>query len=137
MQTFILTTIAIVFVITIIYLAFQTYKDTKFVNACRHSVWNGGHLTYEDAKRYNNLDPFLKEAVYFITKRDAHDEDNSYILAVKASTGYAHVVGPEYTSLSMARQILVDKVEEAIKREKEILEWMDDVGIINKHNIVD
>ena len=136
MQTFILTTLAMVFVITIIYLAFQTYKDTKFMNACRNSVWNGGHLTYEDAKRYNNLDPFLKEAVYFITKRIGHDEDNSYILAVKASTGYAHVVGPEYTSLSMARQILVDKVEEAIKREKEILEQIDEFDN-TKHSIVD
>ena len=136
MQTFILTTIAIVFATVIIYLVFQTYKDTKFVNACRHSVWNGGHLTYEDAKRYNNLDPFLKEVIYFITKRDAHDEDNSYILAVKSSIGYAHVVGPEYTSLRMARQILVDKVEEAIKHEKEILEQIDDFDI-TKHSIVD
>ena len=136
MQTFILTTIAIVFATVIIYLAFQTYKDTKFMNACRNSVWNGGHLTYEDAKRYNNLDPFLKEVIYFITKRDAHDEDNSYILAVKSSIGYAHVVGPEYTSLSMARQILVDKVEEEIKREKEIIEQIDDFDI-TKHSIVD
>ena len=136
MQTFILTTIAIVFVITIIYLAFQTYKDTKFVNACRNSVWDGGHLTYEDAKRYNNLDHFSKEAIYFITKRIGHDEDNSYILAVRTSTGYAHVVGPEYTSLSMARQILVDKVEEEIKREKEIIEQIDDFDS-TKHSIVD
>lgn len=136
MQTFILTTIAIVFVITIIYLAFQTYEDTKFVNACRNSVWNGGHLTYEDAKRYNNLDHFSKEAIYFITKRIGHDEDNSYILAVRTSTGYAHVVGPEYTSLSMARQILVDKVEEEIKREKEIIEQIDDFDS-TKHSIVD
>ena len=136
MQTFILTTIAIVFVITIIYLAFQTYKDTKFVNACRNSVWNGGHLTYEDAKRYNNLDHFSKEAIYFITKRIGHDEDNSYILAVRTSTGYAHVVGPEYTSLSMARQILVGKVEEAIKREKEIIEQIEDFDS-TKHSIVD
>ena len=136
MQTFILTSIAIVFAITIIYLTFQTYKDTKFVNACRNSVWNGGHLTYEDAKRYNNLDHFSKEAIYFITKRIGHDEDNSYILAVRTSTGYAHVVGPEYTSLSMARQILVDKVEEEIKREKEIIEQIDDFDS-TKHSIVD
>lgn len=136
MQTFILITIAMVFVITIIYLAFKTYEDTKFVNACRNSVWNGGHLTYEDAKRCNNLDPFLKEMVYLIAKRIGHDEDNSYILAVKTSPERGHVVGQEYTSLSMARQILVEKVEEAIKREKEILEHIDEFDTTT-HSIVD